>query len=479
MQAPRRVLFIAYQFPPSGGIGVHRVVKFTKYLPDFGWESSVLTVANPSVPLKDESLLRDVPASTEIVRARTLEPSYEFKERFSGSRKKTAAARTPSTDPGPSKPSLSPARLIKGLARGAANLVFQPDMQVLWGPNAYRAGCELLRRKQHDVIVATAPPFSSFLVGARLSKKFGIPLVLDYRDEWGISNTYWENKQQSRLSQRIQQRMQSRLLRQATMAIATTPSSRQSVKNSAIAAGTSLRCEYIYNGFDPEDFTAAAGSRKDYGNGRDLFRLAYVGTLWNLNPIEPLVKAIEQLHQTSPLLLSQLELVIAGRRTPDQEAVLDRLTNTGCRLVRLPFISHDEAVRLMQTSDCLTLLNAPVPGAERIVNGKIFEYLACEKPFLLISPQGDMWDMTADCPYALPCDPLKPEQIALSLATEMERHQAGIPRERAIWSPAAHGRRQRAEQLAAILDGLTGANSDFARDKKPHSENAVDTLISR
>jgi len=476
VQTPRRVLFVAYQFPPSGGIGVHRVVKFTKYLPEFGWESSVLTVANPSVPLKDESLLKDVPDSTEIVRARTLEPSYQFKERFSG--RKTSNAGPPTAAVKAGRSSLHPSRLIKSMLRGTANLLCQPDMQVLWGPNAYHAGCELLRRKPHDVIVATAPPFSSFRVGARLARKFGIPLVLDYRDEWGISNTYWENKQQSGLSQQIQQRMQARLLRAASMAIATTPSSRQSVQNSATAAGSPVRCEYIYNGFDPDDFTSSNASRKDYGNGTDLFRLAYVGTLWNLNPIEPLVKAIEQLQQTSPEVLTRLELVVAGRRTPDQEAVLDRLNETACRLIRLPFVSHDEAIRLMETSDCLTLLNAPVPGAERIVNGKIFEYLACEKPFLLISPEGDMWEMTADCPYALPCDPLKPEQIALSLSSEMERHEAGIPAERAVWTPAAYGRRQRAEQLAEMLSSLTSATPIRARDKKPHSENAVDSLTS-
>src|SRR6056297_1097369 len=84
----RRALLIAYQFPPAGGIGVHRAVKFTKFLPEYGWETSVLTVSNPSVPLLDESFLKDVPASTEIVRARTWEPGYALKQRFGGGKQK-------------------------------------------------------------------------------------------------------------------------------------------------------------------------------------------------------------------------------------------------------------------------------------------------------------------------------------------------------------------------------------------------------
>lgn len=456
MSEIKRALFVAYQFPPAGGIGVHRAVKFTKFLPEFGWETSVLTVSNPSVPLTDNSLLADIPESTEVVRTKTWEPSYAFKEKFGGKRpgNSTSSKHIESQ----TKPSLirQLASVAKRSLRSAVNLTFQPDMQVLWGPNAYRAGCELLRRKQHDVVIATAPPFSSFLVGSKLAKQFRLPLVLDYRDEWGISNTYWENKQQSRLIQKIQQRMQARLLKAADLAIATTPSSCESVADSARLAGAETRCEYIYNGFDPNDFSITPAPRVDYGNGIDRFRLAYVGTLWNLNSIEPLVTAIEQLAKRSPALMENLEFVVAGRRTSEQEEILSRLDQTACRLVRLPFISHSEAISLMQDADCLTLLNSPVPGAERIVNGKIFEYLATRKPFLLISPPGDMWSLTEDCPFSLPCDPQHPEQIETRLAEELEKHRLGMKLDRDLWSPELHERRSRTAELAQLLNETCG-----------------------
>lgn len=448
----KRVLFVAYQFPPAGGIGVHRVVKFVKYLAEFGWDASVLTVTNPSVPLTDDSLCADIPKSTIIAKAKTWEPGYSWKQ-------KLASEQKPSGDS-----ALKPGKqFLKPLLKSTANLFLQPDMQILWYVNAVRTGGKLLQETEHDAIIATAPPFSSFLVGRKLAKKSGLPLLLDYRDEWGISNAYWENKQPNFVSKAIQSRMQNRLLSDAALAIATTPSSCESVKQTARQAGSSIRCEYIYNGYDPDDFnqnSSANLSRKDYGNGLDRYRLVYAGTLWNLNSIQPLVDALLRLEKISPELLGHVEFVVAGRRTAEQEKLLDQLEQLSCRIVRLPFISHDEAIQLMQTSNCLVLLNSNLPGAERVVNGKIFEYIAAEKPFLLISPPGDMWQLTADCPYALPCDPASPEDIATAVENQLKRYREGKPLDVGNWSPKSHQRRNRAEQLASLLDEMTDSSLD-------------------
>ncbi len=451
----KRVLFVAYQFPPAGGIGVHRVVKFVKYLSLFGWDASVLTVSNPSVPITDDSLCADVPEKTTIVKAKTWEPDYSWKQKLASETKPAASSSTQKK------------RFLKPLLKSTANLFLQPDLQILWYKNAVRAGRKLLREVKHDAIIATAPPFSSFLVGRKLAKKSGLPLILDYRDEWGISNAYWENKQPNFVSAAIQSRMQKRLLKDATLAIATTPSSCESVQRTADQANSTVRCEYIYNGYDPDDFKqndSASASRKDYGNGLKKFRLAYVGTLWNLNSIEPLVDAMLMLNQQSPELSEQIEFVVAGRRTPEQEALLDQLEQLPCQIVRLPFIGHDEAIQLMQTSDCLVLLNSNLPGAERIVNGKIFEYIAAEKPFLLISPPGDMWQLTSDCPYAHPCDPASPEEIAVALESRIKQFCEGIAPDAGTWSPCSHQRKGRAEQLARLLDEVTfSTSSDSSR----------------
>ena len=173
-----RVLFISYAFPPVGGAGVQRVTKFIKYLADTGWDASVLTVANPSVPVMDHSLIAELPPQTHIVRARTFEPSYAAKHAISSGHAALTRGKA----------------MLRKLAAG----VLQPDPQVLWMPAAWRAATHLLRRTQHDAIIASGPPFSSFLLGAALSRRSGLPLILDYRDEWDLTNQYWKTSSSAR-----------------------------------------------------------------------------------------------------------------------------------------------------------------------------------------------------------------------------------------------------------------------------------------
>ena len=165
----RRVLLIAYNFPPVGGAGVQRPVKWAKYLRRFGWDVTVLTTENPSVPVRDDSLLTDLPNDVRVVRARTWEPDYRVKQSLVGAdtarpsfwqRMKSAA---------------------KGLARRCVKLALQPDPQVLWNPNALRVGAAVLSEQPHDAILVTAPAYSSFLIGAALKRQFRLPLILDYR----------------------------------------------------------------------------------------------------------------------------------------------------------------------------------------------------------------------------------------------------------------------------------------------------------
>lgn len=198
----KRVLVVAYVFPPAGGAGVQRVTKFVKYLPDFGWECSVLTVSNPSIPVFDESMANEIPDSTVIRLARTLEPGYALKNAISaGSATPHASSRFGGIK-----------KALKSAVRAAGNAILQPDAQILWYPGAIKEGMRLLNDAKHDAIFVTAPPFSSFVTGAELSRRSGLPLIVDYRDEWGISNQFQENRQKSNVSHRLQERMQNKVL---------------------------------------------------------------------------------------------------------------------------------------------------------------------------------------------------------------------------------------------------------------------------
>ena len=433
---PKRVLLVAYLFPPVGGAGVQRAVKFVKYLPEFGWLPSVLTVANPSVPLFDESLTADVPPETIIRSAKTLEPSYAVKQSVSAAQQKNG------------KPQAA-RRLIKHVARSAANVVLQPDSQVLWMPDAVREGIRLLNEIHHDAILVTAPPFSSFLVGASLSRRTEIPLVLDYRDEWDISNAYWENKPKEPVSRWLQTLMQRRVVRAASALIATTRSSAESLAAIADTAGSKAEVTHIYNGYDADDFQPMANADS---NHNDRYRLAYVGTLWNLTSVEPLVKAVKNLATERPDLAECLELVFAGRRTAAQNELLQGLDDLPCQVVRHEYLDHDGAVELMRTANGLCLLLSNVPHAGRVVPAKIFEYMAAGQTIFAIAPPGEVHDLLGDCPLAYRCRADDVDGITKALTRELERHLNRIPHEAGGWDASQYDRKNLAGELAEVLD---------------------------
>ncbi|WP_417847292.1 hypothetical protein [Thalassoglobus sp.] len=434
-----RVLFVAYQFPPVGGVGVHRVTKFVKYLPQHGWNSTILTVSNPSVPLHDQSLLKDIPAGSLIRRAKTYEPGYGLKKKVSGGQ-------------GTGKKNLLVSAIKSGI-RAVGNTLLQPDSQVLWHPHAYRDGLKILKDVHHDAIVATGPPFSSLLLGAKLAKRTGLPLILDYRDEWDISNAYWENKSQSRLSNWIQTRQQHKALKAARSILATTPSSAAAVGEIANQAGSDAVASHIYNGFDPDDFPMDVSLEKeDFGNGTSRFRLAFIGTLWNLNSIEPVVNALEMLNQTSPAIANEIELLLAGRRTEEQEAIVDRLKETAVAVSRLPFIDHTQAVQLMRTADSLLMINSDLPKTQRIINAKTFEYMAAKRPMFVVAPEGDVWDVVRDLPGTVLCEPKMISNIADQLSLLVEQHRCGVEYSSGDWNINHFHRRQLAGELASLLN---------------------------
>src|SRR5688572_20315693 len=171
----RTALLVAYAFPPVGGAGVQRMSKLAKYLPQHGIVPSVLTVANPSVPLTDESLARDLPASLDVIRARSLEPGYAAKK----------VAWEAAADAKPSR--------RKQAVRWATGLVRQlayPDIQILWMPGAHAALAARMLRHPPDVVLISGPPFSQFLLAPLAKTRAAV--VLDYRDEWSLIRGAYE-----------------------------------------------------------------------------------------------------------------------------------------------------------------------------------------------------------------------------------------------------------------------------------------------
>lgn len=436
----RRVLMVSYFFPPVGGAGVQRTTKFVKYLPSCGWNATVLTVSNPSVPVFDPSLLGDVPDSARVVRARTWEPSYAAKQAVAGA---DGAASLPRW----------PRRWLKGAARQAANMLLQPDPQVLWFPAAVRTGVRLLRESRHEAVMASGPPFSSFLVAAAISRRTGVPLALEYRDEWDLSNRYWENRQFGRVSLAVQQRLQDAVVRRAKLLIATSRPSARALETIRDRSGSQARVVCLYNGFDPDDFAHRPPQSRPDG---DCYRLVYVGTLWNLTTVAPLVEAVERLCREHHELASRLELVFAGRRTAAEDETLARLKTLPCRVRLLDYVDHAEAIDLMRSADGLCVLLAGVPGAGRVVPAKIFEYMAAGRPIRAIAPDGELCDLVRNHPGAVCISPQNISAICEQLAADLRCHGSAEAPKPVAAAPHASpfSRKRQAAELASLLEGV-------------------------
>lgn len=434
----RSVLIISYFFPPVGGAGVQRVTKFVKYLPKIDWQPVVLTTLNPSVPLFDETLVADIPESVQVIRARTLEPDYAAKKAVSASSAVSGSR-------------FNPVQFLKSLLRKIVTELLQPDPQILWFPAAIRQGKKFIAQQRPDVIFVSAPPFSSLLVGAWLARKYSIPLVVDFRDEWDISNSVWENKRISRFSQRIQSRMQNYVIKRANAIIATTEMSLAALKAKASTINPDAIFQCIYNGFDAEDFK----NRNKAQQSSDKYVLTYVGTLWNLTSIEPMVEALVRLSNNSPEILENLKLVIAGRRTADQENILTRLHNTSVEVELLDYLDHPGAIRKMLEANALLLLLGDYEFAGRVVPGKIFEYFATSNPIIAISPKGEVWELLDDYPLSSKASPSDIEGIAKIISELVNKFRSGEKCHGSSFDANRYERHELTKQLVNVFESLS------------------------
>lgn len=436
----RRLLMVAYAFPPVGGAGVQRPLKWVKYLHRAGWRVTVLTPQNPSVPVRDDSLLEEVPAETVFLRPKTLEPNYRWKVRLNYDV--------------PTRPrKWLPA---KHWLRAAIGGLLQPDPQILWYPQAVSLAVQHLRQVTHDAILVTAPPFSSFLIGASLRRRCRLPLILDYRDEWDLSNRYLEHASRGVYSRFVQERMQRYVLRVADAVIATTQASKQRLQERIQQVQGHAQAVCIYNGYDEEDLhqTSLPSAVPPLPDG--CFRLVYTGTLWNLTSLEPLAIGLELLHRRSPDLASRVELVCVGRKTPEQRHYLERLKQqTSCKVVDIAYSPHEEIIPWLRSADALCLLLTDAPGADRVVPAKLFEYLALRKPIVALLPEGESAQLVAEYARAGFFLPKNPIALADWLGNTLSKSSPPVWNYPSVSSDVEVFRRDRQiERLLAVVENV-------------------------
>jgi glycosyltransferase involved in cell wall biosynthesis len=360
----KRLLVVTYYFPPSGGAGVQRVLKWVKYLRDFGVEPVVLTVEAGAYPSLDPALARDVPPGIRVHRTPSLDPFGAY-ARLTGRSRQDAVAKATGRISDEEAWAERAARWLR------ANL-FVPDARVGWVPFAIREGLRMLRGERFDAVLTSGPPHSTHLTGYALHRRTGVPWIADFRDPWTAIH-YNQKLPRTRLARGLDRTLERAVLRRASAVIAASPSMRDLLM--AEAGRPANAAHVLYNGFDPEDFEGEAPPRGE------AFVLGYVGTLYG-QPAA-LWDALARVRGEG----LDVRVRIVGSVPPETPEVIGAY-GLGDAVAIGPYVPHDEAVGEMRRAAMLLLTLEPWLQAEAIVPGKVFEYLAAGRPILGIGPLG-------------------------------------------------------------------------------------------
>lgn len=360
----KRVLVISYYWPPTGGSGVQRWVKFVKYLPQMGWEPVVYTPENPEQLAVDESLLKDIPEGIEVLKTRIFEP-YEAYRTLTG--KKKGGGEVNPLNAGRKS-------LMQRLAVAARGNLFIPDPRIGWVRPSVRFLRKYLAEHPVDVIVTTGPPQSVHLIGRGLKRATGVRWIADFRDPW-TDMFYFKHMGLSRWAERRHHRLEQSVLDEADAIISVTP-----LVQKDFQAKTSTPVHMITNGFDRDDFPSLS-----YSPG-EKFSIVHTGLFAaDGNPLA-LWKVLADKCAADGAFADALQIRLAGKT---DAAIVEaiRAAGLGDKLVNLGYLPHSEIVKEQCGASVLILPLRQEPEYLKVLPGKIFEYLASGRPVLGIGQE--------------------------------------------------------------------------------------------
>lgn len=370
----KKVLIITYYWPPSGGAGVQRWLKFAKYLPEFGWQPVILTVDPQfaSYPQRDESLSKEVGPGCIVYTTKSFELYNLYKWI---SRKKEVPYGGFANE---SKESLF--QKISKFLRGNFLL---PDPRKGWNKYALKKAGDLIRNFQIDTVITTSPPHSTQLIGLELKKRFPIRWIADLRDPW-TDIYYYDQFKHTALARKIDRNYERKVVENADLLISVSEDVKRIFAEKSlqpIAAKTIV----IPNGFDSEDFQVepVVDETKKV--------ITYTGTISEAYDVDSLLAA---LHQMSDTWKEKLLIRFVGK-VP--EMVVSKFKETGFDVEQVGYVDHKKSVEYLLRSDLLLLVIPRVSNNKGILTGKFFEYLASGKPVLAIGPtDGDLAQIIAE-----------------------------------------------------------------------------------
>lgn len=363
MNPTKKILIISYYWPPAGGPGVQRWLKFVKYLPDFGIEPHVYVPKNPTYPLLDEKLIADVSDKAIIIKKPIFEP-YGLAGIFSKKKTKKISS---GIIPNKKKQSWVEKMLI--WVRG--NL-FIPDARLFWIRPSVQFLSKYIQENKIETVITTGPPHSLHLIGMELKNRHKINWITDFRDPWTTIG-YHDKMQLSNWAAKKHKQLEKQVLNSCDQIIVTSPTTKTEFQ-----ALTSKPISVITNGYDVEQITKKSLDEK--------FTLAHIGSFLSERNPRILWKALAELVKENKAFSEKLELKLIGAVSDSvletiKEFKLERFVNN------LGYVSHEVALQEQRISQVLLLIEIDSEQTNCIIPGKLFEYLVSERPIVAIGPE--------------------------------------------------------------------------------------------
>lgn len=352
----RKVLVIAYYFPPMGFSGVQRTAKFVKYLVDFNWEPTVLTIKPKYYYAFDDVLLKEIEErGIRIIRTGSKDPTQKV---FNQKKIKSD--------------------FLRKVLNRISQTFFLPDNKRSWIKPALKEARKLLSSESFDIIFATAPPYTDFLIGAKLKKEFNIPLILDYRDAWlddGLS--FYPTP----IHRWIVKGMERKVLNLSDKIIAYTRQIKEHIlKNYPFIKPDEI--SIIPHGYDEEDFDLNFVPSKSPSK----MRITYSGAFYDERTPKFFLKAVEKLFVERPDLESKIEFYFVGNfpkkyyRKIQKSKYKSNFHFTG-------YVDHKTNIEYLLNSDVLWLMIRHSKNPHLYATSKLFEYIGTGKPILACVPR--------------------------------------------------------------------------------------------
>ena len=389
----KRVLVISYYWPPAGGSGVQRWVKFAKYLPAEGWQPVIYTPENPELYSVDQTLIADIPAEAEVIRRPITEP-YSLYRRLMGSKASTDIQTLIGESKGAGSGAQAGSERATGVSLWIRGNLFIPDPRVWWVRPSVRFLKKYLKEYPVDVIVTTGPPQSMHLIGRNLHRATGIPWVADFRDPW-TRMFYYKHLHLSKASDRKHHKLEKTVLDEASAVISASPLVQKEFQEM-----TRTPVVLITNGFDEDDYPSVTDLRQDPAE----FRVTHTGLFVEAGNPLVLWDALAAKCAEDEAFRSALRIRLVGKVDAAIIASIEA-RGLGPNLDNLGYQPHDVAVAEQRTASLLILPLRQEPEGRKVMPGKIFEYLAARRPVLGIGDEdGAAAKVLADTHAGVMCD---------------------------------------------------------------------------